>query len=69
MRVIREYALLRLFHLGNFEYYFAEIAPFLLPGKPPQIDKLWETATKYGLIVDVSAAEEIIKKYGLKPLA
>lgn len=53
---------------GNFEYYFAELAPFLLPGVPPEFDKIRETAAKYGLIVDPAAAEEIIKKYGLKPL-
>ena len=54
---------------GNFEYYFAEIAPYLLPGKPPQKDKLAETAAKYGLIIDITAAEGIIKQYGLKPLS
>jgi quercetin dioxygenase-like cupin family protein len=53
---------------GNFEYYFAELAPFLLPGQPPQMDKVRETGAKYGLIVDPSAADEIIKKYGLNPL-
>lgn len=53
---------------GNFEHYFAEIAPFLLPGEPPQFHKLRETAVKYGLIIDPYAAEEIIKQYGLKPL-
>jgi len=51
---------------GNFEYYFAEMAPFLLPGQPPQINKIIETAAKYGLIVDPYAADEIIKQYGLK---
>lgn len=54
---------------GNFEYYFAEIAPFLLPGKPPELYKLAETAAKYGLIIDIGAADEIINKYGLKPLS
>ena len=54
---------------GNFECYFAEIAPFLPQGKPPQIDKLKETAEKYGLIIDPYGAEEIIKRYGLKPLS
>lgn len=53
---------------GNFEKYFAEIAPFLLPGEPPRFDKLAETAAKYGLIIDPGAADEIIKKYGLRPL-
>lgn len=53
---------------GNFEYYFAELAPFLEAGKPPQMDKVRETGAKYGLIVDPTAAEEIIKKYGLNPL-
>lgn len=53
---------------GNFEYYFAEMAPFLLPDQPPQINKIKETAAKYGLIVDPYAADEIIKQYGLKPL-
>ena len=54
---------------GNFEYYFAEMAPFLLAGQPPQMDKIRETAGKYGLIVDPYAADEIIKRYGLKPLS
>lgn len=53
---------------GNFQYYFAEMAPYLLPGQPPQMDKVRETAAKYGLIVDPYAAEDIIKEYGLKPL-
>ena len=51
---------------GNFEYYFAEIAPFLASGKPPELDKLMVSAAKYGLEFDMGAAEEIIKKYGLK---
>ena len=54
---------------GNFEYYFAELAPFLLKGQPPQMDKVRETAHKYGLIIDPEAAAEIIKKYGLKPIS
>jgi uncharacterized cupin superfamily protein len=54
---------------GNFEYYFAELAPFLHPDQPPQMDKVRETAAKYGLIVDPYAADEIVKKYGLKPLS
>ena len=53
---------------GNFEYYFADLAPFLVAGQPPQLDKVRETAAKYGLIVDPGFSEEIIKKYGLKPL-
>jgi len=53
---------------GNFEYYFAELAPFLETGKPSQMDKVRETGAKYGLIVDPAAAEQIIIKYGLKPL-
>jgi quercetin dioxygenase-like cupin family protein len=54
---------------GNFEYYFAEMAPFLLAGQPPQMDKIRETAVKYGLIVDPYATDAIIKQYGLKPLS
>lgn len=53
---------------GNFEYYFAELAPFLETGKPPQMDKIRETGLKYGLIVDPNAAEAIIQKYGLNRL-
>ena len=53
---------------GNFEYYFAELAPFLESGKPPQMDKVRETGMKYGLIVDRTGAEDIIIKYGLNPL-
>lgn len=54
---------------GKFESYFAEIAPFLLPGKAPQFDKLAETAAKYGLTMDMGPVEGIIKKYGLNPLS
>ena len=54
---------------GNFEYYFAELAPLLLKGQPPQMDKVRETGLKYGLVVDINAATEIIEKYKLKPLA
>ena len=53
---------------GTFENYFAEMAPFLLPGQPPQMDKIRETAAKYGLIVDPYAADEIVRKYNLNPL-
>lgn len=53
---------------GNFEYYFAEMARFLLPGQPPQTEKMKETAAKYGLIVDPYGADEIIKQYSLNPL-
>jgi uncharacterized cupin superfamily protein len=53
---------------GNFEYYFAELAQFLQPGKPPQVDKIRETGAKYGLVVDPTAVEGIINKYGLNPL-
>jgi hypothetical protein len=53
---------------GNFGYYFAELAPFLEPGKPPQLDKVRETGAKYGLIVDPTGAESIIKQYGLNPV-
>ena len=52
---------------GNFESYFAEIAPFLIAGQPPQLNKLAEIAKKYGLIIDPGAAAEIISKYGLVP--
>ena len=54
---------------GNFEYYFAELAPFLLKGQPPQMDKVRETGQKYGLIIDPNAAAEIIEKYNLRPMS
>jgi mannose-6-phosphate isomerase-like protein (cupin superfamily) len=54
---------------GQFQYYFAEMAPHLLPGQPPQMDNIRATAAKYGLIVDPYAGDEIIKQYGLKPLS
>jgi quercetin dioxygenase-like cupin family protein len=53
---------------GKFAYYFAELAPFLEGGKPPQMDKVRETGAKYGLIVDPTAANDIITKFGLNPL-
>jgi len=53
---------------GNFEYYFAELAPFVETGKPPQMDKVRQIGAKYGLIVDPTGAEDLIKQYGLNPL-
>ena len=53
---------------GTFENYFAELAPYLRPGEPPQLDKVKETAARYGLIVDPHGADEIIRKYRLRPL-
>src|SRR5215203_4062896 len=47
---------------GNFEYYFAELAPFLEGGRPPQMEKVRETGIKYGLIVDPAAALPIIEQ-------
>ena len=54
---------------GNFEYYFAEIEPLLSTGQPPQLDKIREVAARYGLMVDPTGAEAIIKQYGLNPLS
>ncbi|PWT90175.1 MAG: cupin domain-containing protein [Acidobacteria bacterium] len=54
---------------GNFENYFAELGLLLAPGKPAQLDKVRETGARYGLMVDPAATEEIVKRYGLKPLA
>lgn len=52
---------------GNFEHYFAELAPFLIDGQPPQMDKVREIGQKYGLIVDPDATAGIMTKYGLRP--
>ena len=53
---------------GNFEHYFAELAKFFPAGKPPEFENIAATAKKYGLIIDPSASEGIIREYGLKPL-
>jgi quercetin dioxygenase-like cupin family protein len=50
---------------GNFSNYFAELEPFLPEGSPPNLEKVRETAAKYGLIVDPYAATFLIDKYGL----
>ena len=52
---------------GDFEYYFAKLAPYLPDGQPPQMNKLLATVAKYGLIVDPTAADEIVTKYGSNP--
>lgn len=53
---------------GGFETYFAEMASLLLPDHPPQLEKMKEVATKYGLTTDPHAAQEIVNQYGLKTL-
>ena len=54
---------------GNFSNYFFEIAPFLQANQPLQLDKISAIIAKYGLIVDMAAGVEIIKKYGLNALS
>ena len=48
---------------GNFDNYFAEIAPFFPQDKEPEFDKLIATAARYGLDFDMTAAESTVKKY------
>jgi len=54
---------------GEFQYYFTELEPYLKAGQPPNIEKMKEVREKYGLIVDPTSIEEIIKKFGLKPVS
>ena len=53
---------------GNFEGYYAEIAPFLPAGQPPLTGNLKEVAMKYGLSTDPQATEILIREEGLKLL-
>jgi hypothetical protein len=50
---------------AGFERYFAEIAPLLNTGGPPDLEALGALREKYGLSMDMPSRLILVERYGL----
>lgn len=50
----------------GFDRYFAELAPFLPEGAPPDLAGVGAVAARYGIEFDMPATFEILQRYGLR---
>jgi len=60
-----ETRLLELISPGGFEQYFADMAPLLNTGGPPDVSALLEVQQRYGLSMDMNSREELIRRFDL----
>ncbi len=51
---------------GGFENYFRELAPLIPADAPPDMDRLFALAERYGLEFDMRRVPELLQTYGLK---
>jgi mannose-6-phosphate isomerase-like protein (cupin superfamily) len=63
--VDEETRLLELISPGGFEGYFAEMAPLLNTGGPPDVSALLEIQQRYGLSMDMNSREELNRRFDL----
>jgi hypothetical protein len=61
-----ETRLLELISPAGFEGYFADIAPLLAGGGPPDVEALGQVQARYGLRMDPSTIESLVERHGLK---
>lgn len=61
-----EARLLELISPPAFASYFAELAPVLSAGGPPDFDRLGAIQRSYGLSMDPESIEPLMKAHGLK---
>lgn len=59
--------LLEIISPAGFEKYFAEMAEVLRGDGPPNVEKIGEIASRYGLTYEMGWIPELVKKYNLKP--
>jgi quercetin dioxygenase-like cupin family protein len=60
-----EARLLELISPGGFEHYFKELEPLLAPGKPRDFEALGAVQGRYGLSMDPTSVERLMKEHGL----
>jgi mannose-6-phosphate isomerase-like protein (cupin superfamily) len=63
--VDEETRLLELISPGGFEQYFAEMAPLLNTGGPPDVSALLEVQQRYGLSMDMNSREELNRRFDI----
>ena len=61
-----ETRLLELISPAGFESYFAELAPLLAGGGPPDLDALAELQARYALQMDMSTVDSLVERHGLQ---
>jgi mannose-6-phosphate isomerase-like protein (cupin superfamily) len=62
-----EVRLLELISPGGFDQYFADLAPVLSAGGPPDVEALAAIQTRYGLTMDMESIGSLIERFGLQP--
>ena len=58
--------LLELITPPGFEDYFADLAPLLTAGGPPDLEALAAVQSRYGLTMDFGSIERLIAEHGLE---
>jgi uncharacterized cupin superfamily protein len=59
--------LLEIISPAGFEKYFVEMSEVLRGERPPDVEKVQEIASRYGLTYQMSWIAELVRKYNLKP--
>jgi quercetin dioxygenase-like cupin family protein len=59
--------LLEIISPAGFEKYFVEMSEVLRGDGPPDVEKIGEIASRYGLTYEMSWIPELVRKYNLKP--
>ena len=62
-----EAKLLEVISPGGFEQYFADMAPLLNTGGPPDAEAVQKVQQRYGLSMDRRSIEELSERFGLLP--
>jgi hypothetical protein len=52
---------------GGFERYFAELAPVLAAGAPPDLGAIAQIQARYGLEMDFESIGPLSERFGLAP--
>ena len=52
---------------AGFEQYFADIAPILEPGGPPDVHALTAVMERYAMTMDMASLSQLVAEHGLTP--
>jgi quercetin dioxygenase-like cupin family protein len=60
-----ETRVLELISPGGFEQYFADLAPLLAAGGPPDFEAMGAVQARYGLTMDIDSIGPLVERFGL----
>ena len=58
--------MLELISPGGFEQYFADLAPLLAAGGPPDFEAMGAVQARYGLTMDIDSIGPLVERFGLR---